>query len=396
MNINNSKLGSFCSQFINVVIDKNTDPITGFLLKSFIGLLKEEQETTDQKVDKLIASCYKTGMSHLQDADMVSAERKQKWIEAALDEFRKAATLENALMAAKAKFYVAVCYALLKERELALTWFEQAYQVGQNLERKLVEKSAASKMDVATIISLPLTTIYGAAWLGYRYLQKNKARQALVELHTFMQSLTNVLVAYQSRLSTLQTAEQRERTYQVLLAQFADNHTPAIAPSPLPRAYSSMPRIAPPPPSHVYSHGGAPVVVSPPISVSLIAAPASRPSQAPIPQPTAMMAEVSVHGYLLFSTGQQMRLSSLRTIVGREVNQAESQISIDLASLPASNTVSHKHALIEAIHGTYTLTDLNSRNTTSVNGQHLASNCPAVIRDGDVLSFGGVNCTFRF
>src|SRR3989442_10647733 len=124
MNINSSKMGSFCSQFINVVIDKNTDPIMGFLLKSFIGLLKEEQETTDQKVDKLIASYYKTGMSYLQDADMVNAERKQKWIEAALDEFRKAATLENALMAAKASFYVAVCYALLKERRLALTWFE--------------------------------------------------------------------------------------------------------------------------------------------------------------------------------------------------------------------------------------------------------------------------------
>ena len=74
MNINSSKFGSFCSQFIDVVIDKNVpDPVTGFLLKSFIGLLKEEQETTDQKVGKLIASYYKTGMSYLQDADMVSA-----------------------------------------------------------------------------------------------------------------------------------------------------------------------------------------------------------------------------------------------------------------------------------------------------------------------------------
>ena len=235
MNINSSKFGSFCSQFIDVVIDKNVpDPVTGFLLKSFIGLLKEDQETTDQKVDKLIASYYKTGMSYLQDADMVSAGRRQKLIEAALDEFRKAATLENALMAARARAYVAFCYGLLGERDLALAWFEQAYQEGHNLERKLVEKSAASKMDVATIISLPLTTIYGAAWLGYRFMQKNRARQALVELHMFMQSLTNMLVAYQSRLSTLQTTEQREQTYKVLLAQFADNHAPVAAPSPIP------------------------------------------------------------------------------------------------------------------------------------------------------------------
>jgi pSer/pThr/pTyr-binding forkhead associated (FHA) protein len=107
------------------------------------------------------------------------------------------------------------------------------------------------------------------------------------------------------------------------------------------------------------------------------------------------MAEGSIHGFLLFSTGQQMQLSRFRTVVGREIDRAEFQSSIDLASLPASNTVSHKHAVIEATHGTYSLTDLKSRNTTSVNGQRLTPHCPAVIRHGDVLRFGGVSCTFR-
>ena len=231
MTINGSKMSSLCGQLINVAIDTNTDPLTGFLLKSLIDLLKEEQETLDQKVDKLIASYFKGGVSYLQDATQVSRERQQKWIEAALAEFRKASTLENGLMAAKAMFAVGVCYIMLNERGLALTWFEQSYQAGQQMEIKLVKKSTLSKMDAATIISLPLTTIYGAAWLGYRKYQRNKVRQLVLQLRDFMNFATNVLHAYQSQLDTLQTAEQRAQNYLFLL-NFLSNGGAQVTPNP--------------------------------------------------------------------------------------------------------------------------------------------------------------------
>lgn len=385
MTINSSRMGSLCGQLINVVIDTNTDPITGFLLKSLIDLLKEEQETLDQKVDKLIASYFKSGISYLQDATQVSRERQQKWIEAALDEFRKASTLENGLMAAKAMFAVGVCYIMLRERELALKWFEQAYQAGQHMESKLVKKSTLSKMDAATIISLPLTTIYGAAWLGYRKHQRDKARQMVLQLRDFMIFVTNVLNAYQSKLDTLQTAEQRAQNYLVLLNFLSNSGAQVVAPPPpsTSRPFANVGAVASSLTQRGYSN--VPVIASPP--------PIPQQYLQPLEKPT-VQAGTSIWGYLHFSMGGQVLLAGSRTFVGRFDNRASSQYDIDLSSAPEAHSVSRTHAMIECAHGCCTITDLRSQNGTFVNNLRLTPDYPYALNNGDVLSFGNVRCTF--
>jgi hypothetical protein len=382
MTINSSKMGSLCGQLINVAIDTNTDPLTGFLLKSLLDLLKVEQETLDQKVDKLIASYFKSGISYLQDATQVSKERQQKWIEAALAEFRKASTLENGLMAAKAMFAVGVCYIMLIERGLALKWFEQAYQAGQQMESKLIKKSTLSKMDAATIISLPLTTIYGAAWLGYRKYQRNKVRQLVLQLRDFMIFVTNVLHAYQSQLDTLQTAEQRAQNYLFLLS-FLSNNGPQIVTPPsasASRSFANVGAVA----SSVMQRVSSNVSVMP------------LPSRQVPPQHLQSTAQVAmpVWGCLHFHRGGQVPLTGSRTFVGRFDHQAGSQHDIDLSSAPDAHSVSPMHAMIECAQGRCTITDLRSQNATYVNNLRLIPNYPVTLNNGDVLSFGQVRCTF--
>lgn len=385
MTINSSRMGSLCGQLINVVIDTNTDPITGFLLKSLIDLLKEEQETLDQKVDKLIASYFKSGISYLQDATQVSRERQQKWIEAALEEFRKASTLENGLMAAKAMFAVGVCYIMLRERELALKWFEQAHQAGQHMESKLVKKSTLSKMDAATIISLPLTTIYGAAWLGYRKHQRDKARQMVLQLRDFMIFVTNVLNAYQSKLDTLQTAEQRAQNYLFLLNFLSNSGAQVVAPPPpsTSRPFANVGAVASSLTQRV--HSNVPVIASPP--------PIPRQYLQSLEKQT-VQAGPSIWGYLHFSMGGQVLLAGSRTFVGRFDNRASSQYDIDLSSAPEAHSVSRTHAMIECAQGRCTITDLRSQNATFVNNLRLTPNYPYALNNGGVLSFGDVRCTF--
>jgi hypothetical protein len=287
-------------------------------------------------------------MSYLEDALLVSGERRQYWIVAASDEFRKASTIESPLMAAKAMFFVGVCYNLLGERPLALKWYEQAYEKALSIENALLDKSKKTLLDNVALISLPLTSIYGAAWLGYRRHQKNKARQALNDLREFLIPLSTLLISYQSNLKTLQTVEQRENNYHYL--------------------FSSL-NGAPPPPLKTFP-----------------------PAHSPVPHP----GEPGAWAYLIFTQGKQVYLRKQRMLIGRVKHEPNaSNPDIDLTPLPESSSVSHLHAALENSSGTIIVTDLKSRNGTFHNGRRLEPLQNVSIKDGDILIFGKVQCTFK-
>jgi hypothetical protein len=73
------------------------DPVTGAVLKTFLGLLSDELkghngklDELGSKLDKLIEGYYITGYECLEDASRVTDSQREKLIEAALDKFRTA------------------------------------------------------------------------------------------------------------------------------------------------------------------------------------------------------------------------------------------------------------------------------------------------------------------
>jgi hypothetical protein len=101
-------------------------------------------------------------------------------------------------------------------------------------------------------------------------------------------------------------------------------------------------------------------------------------------------------GYLAFSDGNQIRLSGERAVVGRYDHDIGGiQPEADLSSVPGSDTVSRIHAALEHIGSTFTVTDLNSTNSTRLNGKRLEPDKATPINDGDSLSFGKATCTFK-
>jgi FHA domain len=134
----------------------------------------------------------------------------------------------------------------------------------------------------------------------------------------------------------------------------------------------------------------------------------SKPASAPAPQlsstsnnqPSVVVPPPSIDhaiwGYLSFTTGRQIQLSGPRVFVGRSAyDKASANPEIDLTSFPEGNTVSHFHAAIQHSGSTCIITDLNSMNSTYVNGKRIDPNRPSIINDRDMLYFGRVNCTFR-
>jgi hypothetical protein len=101
-------------------------------------------------------------------------------------------------------------------------------------------------------------------------------------------------------------------------------------------------------------------------------------------------------GILTFSSGKEVKLSGERVLVGRaDHDVAGINPEVDLNNIPGSDTVSRIHATIEHIGSTYTLTDLNSTNSTRINGKRLEPDNATPIKDGDTLHFGKVTCTFK-
>jgi pSer/pThr/pTyr-binding forkhead associated (FHA) protein len=101
-------------------------------------------------------------------------------------------------------------------------------------------------------------------------------------------------------------------------------------------------------------------------------------------------------GKLIFSDGKEIQLSGERALVGRSDHDIDGiNPEVDLSSLEEADTTSRIHATIEHIGSTYTVTDLNSTNSTRINGKRLEPDKATPINDGDKLSFGKVTCTFK-
>src|SRR5712691_6060352 len=125
-------IADFCDRLVDIAFDPTPAKITRLLLTTFMSLVIEEQKGIDKKLDTLIGSYYKDGLAHLENARGTSdEERKKKSIEAASEKFITASNVESPLLAAKARFFAAVCYDLLAEKELALKWYEDAYVASQ-------------------------------------------------------------------------------------------------------------------------------------------------------------------------------------------------------------------------------------------------------------------------
>ena len=153
----------------------------------------------------------------------------------------------------------------------------------------------------------------------------------------------------------------------------------------------AAPRQPQQPPTPVYKPPAQPQPVTPkpqtpPPPKPIVAKPAGQPAFNP----------TTTWGYLTFGDGKQVKLSGERAVVGRYDHDLGGLVpEVDLGAMEGADTVSRVHAAIEHIGSTYTLTDLNSTNSTRINGKRLEPDKPTPINDGDTLSFGKVTCTFK-
>jgi hypothetical protein len=101
-------------------------------------------------------------------------------------------------------------------------------------------------------------------------------------------------------------------------------------------------------------------------------------------------------GKLIFSNGKEVQLVGEQALVGRADHDVESITpDVDLSDLPGADTTSRIHATIERVGSTYMVTDLNSTNSTRINGKRLEPDKASPINDGESLQFGKVTCTFK-
>jgi hypothetical protein len=137
----------------------------------------------------------------------------------------------------------------------------------------------------------------------------------------------------------------------------------------------------------VYQPRTPPAVPPPPGPPQPIKA---RPLARPVSDPDAPW------GRLIFQDGRDLPLVGERLVVGRyDHDLGGLKPDIDLSAMEQADTVSRVHAVLEHIGSTFTLTDLNSTNSTRVNGRRLEPDRATPISDGDTLHFGKVSCTFK-
>jgi hypothetical protein len=175
--------------------------------------------------------------------------------------------------------------------------------------------------------------------------------------------------------------------------------TPPPAPKqPQAPLYTPPAQPAPPPtmpPTPVYTPPAQPTVqtnVSP--NSQTLQTPRQPIKARPGSQPTS---NTSVPwGKLIFSNGKEVELSGEQALVGRVDHDVQGITpDVDLSDIPGADTTSRIHATIEHVGSTYMVTDLNSTNSTRVNGKRLEPDKASPITDGESLQFGKVNCTFK-
>ncbi len=94
---------------------------------------------------------------------------------------------------------------------------------------------------------------------------------------------------------------------------------------------------------------------------------------------------------VVLSSGQLIPLSGELMVVGRQDPNLGIFPEINLAD----KTVGRRHAYLRNQQGTYTVEDLNALNKTRLNGVILAPHEEHVLKDGDILRFGGVEVRFE-
>ena len=158
---------------------------------------------------------------------------------------------------------------------------------------------------------------------------------------------------------------------------------------------TAAPKQPPRPPTPVYTPPAQPPTIQTGVSPSSQTIPARKPIVAkPVSQPAT--ASTTPWGKLIFNDGKNVQLTGERALVGRSDHDIGSiNPEVDLSNIEGADTTSRIHATIEHIGSTYTVTDLNSTNSTRINGKRLEPDKATPINDGDKLSFGKVTCTFK-
>jgi pSer/pThr/pTyr-binding forkhead associated (FHA) protein len=158
---------------------------------------------------------------------------------------------------------------------------------------------------------------------------------------------------------------------------------------------SAAPQQPPRPSTPVYTPPAQPPTVQTGVSPTSQTMPARKPIVAkPVSQPAI---DTTVPwGKLIFSDGKEILLAGERALVGRSDHDIGGiNPEVDLSGVESADTTSRIHATIEHIGSTYTVTDLNSTNSTRINGKRLEPDKATPVNDGDKLSFGKVTCTFK-
>jgi len=158
---------------------------------------------------------------------------------------------------------------------------------------------------------------------------------------------------------------------------------------------TAAPKQPPRPPTPVYTPPAQPPTIQTGVSPSSQTIPARKPIVAkPVSQPAT--APTTPWGKLIFSDGKEVQFTGERALVGRSDHDIGGiNPEVDLSNREGADTTSRIHATIEHIGSTYTVTDLNSTNSTRINGKRLEPDKATPINDGDKLSFGKVTCTFK-
>jgi FHA domain/Double zinc ribbon len=158
---------------------------------------------------------------------------------------------------------------------------------------------------------------------------------------------------------------------------------------------TTTPKQPPKPQGPVYTPPAQPPTIQTGVSPSSQTLPAKKPIIAkPVSQPAT--APTTPWGKLIFSDGKEVQLTSESVLVGRSDNDIGGiNPEVDLIGIEGADTTSRIHATIEHIGSTYTVTDLNSTNSTRINGKRLEPDKATPVNDGDKLSFGKVTCTFK-
>jgi len=113
------------------------DPVTRNILKAVIQSVTEQTLRTDQKLERieqkldgLIGQYYKSGLTYLRDASLVSGDLRDTWIKKALEKFIQAVNTETLFPTlAEANCYVGICYDLLGQSKASTGYYAEAYQM---------------------------------------------------------------------------------------------------------------------------------------------------------------------------------------------------------------------------------------------------------------------------